>query len=169
MKRKKTAWLAGCIRRKKSLRLLLCLLALPLLLIHTKVQAEKMVCIVPEYQYVRIRNGEGRNAAEMGRMHTGDQIDAECFEDGFVRFRYEGRTAFADAAFFETPEDRMYRVIANGRVAKRDKPGGRRTGWLNPEIQIQVLGWRYDRDGIRWARVYGGCFVKAEFLSLESK
>ena len=84
MKYRKTAWLASCIRRRKKVGMLLCLLALALLLIHTNVQAEKMVCIVPEYQYVRIRNGASRNAAEMGRMHTGDQIDAECFEDGFV-------------------------------------------------------------------------------------
>ena len=67
----------------------------------------------------------------------------------------------------EREDGAWYIVSANGRVAKRKSPGGGKTGWLNPGVRIQVMGWRYGSDGRLWARVYGGAYVSADYLKRE--
>lgn len=127
--------------------------------------AEKMTCIVPETQYVRIRTSPSTSGAVYDRMHYGDEIDVTAVVDGFVKFAYEGVNCYASVDFFESYADiGKYLISANGRVAKRAKPDGKRTGWLNPGIKIDVIAWRYSSDGTRWAMVYGGSFVSSAYL-----
>lgn len=129
--------------------------------------AEEMICICPASQYVRIRVSASRNAGVWGQLHAGDKVDVHGVEDGFLQITSDGHTAYVDCRYFEREDGGWYVVNANGRVAKRKSPGGGKTGWLNPGVRIQVMGWRYGADGRLWARVYGGAYVSADYLKRE--
>ena len=145
------------------------LIMVAILMIGTSIGlAEKWTCNCPESQFVWVRVSPSKNAAEWGKLHAGDTIDAEGVENGYIKFTYEGRKSYVSVNYFEIPEKGKYVVQANGRVAKRNKPGGKNTGWLNPGIKIEVLSWHMDSNGIKWAKVYGGQFVKEEFLKKET-
>ena len=131
-------------------------------------EGTRMVCVVPGGQFTRIRSGPSKTSAEVDRIHNGDEIVAVTVDNGFVKFLWDGQYRYAAAEFFEIPDGDKYVVQGNGRVAKRAKPNGQRTGWLSPGIKIDVLAWRYDSKGIMWGRVYGGDYVKKEFLEHES-
>lgn len=151
--------------KKVSYILILFAIANIILAISASAEAEKMTCIVPETQYVRIRTSPSASGAVYDRMHYGDQIDVIAVVDGFIKFAYEGVNCYVSVDFFESYDGAgKYEISANGRVAKRAKPDGKRTGWLNPGIKIDVIAWRYGGDGTKWAMVYGGNFVKAEYL-----
>ena len=129
--------------------------------------AEEMTCICPVSQYVRIRVSASRNAGVWGQLHAGDTVDVQGVENGFLRINTEGHTAYVDCRYFEREDGAWYIIDANGRVAKRKSPGGEKTGWLNPGVRIQVMGWRYGADGGLWARVYGGAYVSGSYLKRE--
>ena len=127
-------------------------------------RAETMICVCPESQFVRIRTAPKKSASEWGRLHYGDKVEVQGVENGFIRFSYDGRNSYAAVQYFEIPTAGKYKVEANGRVAKRAKPDGKRTGWLNPGVKIDVLAWQFGADGTKWAKVYGGAYIKAEYL-----
>lgn len=137
-----------------------------ILLFASSALAERMVCIIKDTQYVRVRAMPKKESSEVGRLHYGDAIDVEGIDNGFFKIRYNDETAYVAIEFFEieVPNEK-YVVTANGRVAKRAKPNGTKKGWLNPGVKIEVLGWRYDLDGKKWARVYGNYYVSAAYLT----
>lgn len=152
-------------RRKFSLSL--CLAALLCFIFAGSACALTLTCIVPDGQYVNVRNQASSSAAIWGVMHHGDVINADPaeIENGFFKTTFDGRTAYVSVKFYEIAEDRPYRVEANGRVRVRKSPGGAAAGFIQPGRTVHVTAWRYAADGSRWAQYTGGKYISAEYLS----
>lgn len=125
--------------------------------------AETMTCIIPDGQYVNVRNRAAKGAATWGELRNGDTITPEGVTDGWVNFRFNGHDAYAMVKYFEIPENAEYVVVGDGRVRSREQPNGKRVDWVNPGDAIHVDAWRYDNDGGKWARA-GSVYVSADYL-----
>ena len=154
----------------RSAQALKCIFSLTLfclsLTVSSAAQAETLTCIVPDGQYVNVRNQASANAAIWGVMHNGDEIDADPLdiENGFFRTMFDGRVAYVSVRFFEIAEDSRFTVRANGRVRIRKSPGGAAAGFIQPGKTVHVTAWRYAADGSKWAQYTGGKYISAEYL-----
>ena len=130
---------------------------------------ETLTCIVPDGQYVNVRNRASSSASALGIMHTGDTIDVDPAQvtNGFFSFTFKDRAAYVSVRYFEIPEDAHYIVEANGRVRLRKTPGGDADGFIRPGATVYVTAWRYGADGTKWARCTGGQYIAAEYLRPE--
>ena len=130
--------------------------------------AETLTCIVPDGQYVNVRNQASSSAAIWGVMHNGDTIVADPGEitNGFFKTTFDGRVAYVSVRYFEIAEDRDYMVDANGRVRVRNSPGGSAAGFFKPGREVHVTAWRYAGDGSKWAKYTGGKYISADCLRL---
>ncbi len=148
-------------KRRRALWLLALLLMLPY-----PALAQTLTCIVPDGQYVNVRNQASTSAAIWGVMHHGDVIDADPAEitNGFFKTTFEDRIAYVSVRFFEIAEDAKYQVEANGRVRVRTSPGGSAAGFLKPGRTVHVTAWRYAPDGSLWAQYTGGKYISADYL-----
>ncbi|MBR5287850.1 MAG: hypothetical protein IKU34_04570 [Clostridia bacterium] len=127
---------------------------------------ETLTCIVPDGQYVNVRNRASASASALGSMHTGETIDADPAQivNGFFSFTFRERAAYVSVRYFEIPEETHYIVEANGRVRLRKSPGGEADGFIKPGAQVYVAAWRYGADGKKWARCTGGQYIAAQYL-----
>ena len=127
---------------------------------------ETLTCIVPDGQYVNVRNRASSSAAALGIMHTGETIDADPAQitNGFFSFTFRERAAYVSVRYFEIPEEVHYIVEANGRVRLRKSPGGDTDGFIKPGAKVFVTAWRYGADGTKWARCTGGQYIAAQYL-----
>jgi len=128
--------------------------------------AETLTCIVPDGQYVNVRNRASSSAATWGVMRTGETIEAEPAEitDGFFKTTFRDHVAYVSVRYFEIAEDAHYIVEANGRVRLRKAPGGAADGFIKPGAQVYVTAWRYAGDGSKWAKCTGGQYISAKYL-----
>ena len=70
-----------------------------------------------------------------------------------------------DVSYLDMPiREKVYVLIADGPVNKRETPDGRFLMRIKAGSRISVLGWRYSKKGELWARVFHGGYVKAEYL-----
>lgn len=133
------------------------------------------VCVVHKGEWVWIRETPDASGRKIGRVRYGYEIEAAQPEKGYMKISVrpawllDGEHAsegYVDASYFlsRVPE-KMYRVICEGPLAKRETPQGRLMCWIKPGSKISVLGYRYDKDGALWAAVYKGGYVKASFLA----
>lgn len=152
--------------RKMLLRMLL--VALCLCGLTRCVRAETLTCVVPDGQYVNVRNQASQTAATWGVLHAGDTIDASPGEivNGYFKTTYKDRVAYVSVKYFEIAVGESYRVNANGRVRLRKSPGGNAAGFIQPGERVHVMAWRYAGDGSKWAKCAGGQYISAEYLSL---
>lgn len=125
--------------------------------------AETMTCIVPEGQYVNVRQKARADASTLGETRNGDTIDAVSVSDGWVEFDYDGKTAYAMVKYFEIEAGSDFVIMANGRVRYRDAPNGNALDFYAVGTVVHVDAWRYDKSGNLWGRI-GNHFVAAEFL-----
>ncbi len=127
---------------------------------------ETLFCIVPDGQYVNVRNRASSTAATWGVMRTGETIETEPEEitDGFFKTTFKEHDAYVSVRYFEIPVDAHYVVEANGRVRLRKSPGGAADGFIQPGTQVYVTAWRYDEDGGKWAKCTGGQYIAAQYL-----
>lgn len=145
-------------------RLLMALLLIVnIFLMYMPAKAEELVCIVPESQYVNVRNQPRSDAATWGKLHNGDTIEPESVENGFFKFKFGSRTAYASVSFFEAETSGEYIIEANGRVRTRNAPAGKRIGWIDPGEVVEVTAWRYDKNGGKWGKARSE-YISAEFL-----
>lgn len=131
-------------------------------------RAETLTCVVPNGQYVNVRNQASQGAATWGVLHAGDTIDASPNEivNGYFKTTYKDRTAYVSVKYFEIAVGENYVVDANGRVRLRQSPGGSAAGFIQPGERVHVMAWRYAGDGSKWAKCAGGQYISAEYLSL---
>ena len=143
-----------------SLFLFLCLIA-------ASVSAETLTCIVPDGQYVNVRNRPSSGASALGMLHTDDTIEIQPAEiqNGFFKTIYKDRTAYVSVKYFETAVGEDFLIDANGRVRMRNSPGGSASGFIQPGSRVHVIAWRYGTDGEKWARCAGGSYISAQYLS----
>lgn len=146
-----------------------------LMLITVKVaRADTYECVVHRGEWVWIRETPDASGRKIGRVRYGYEIEATQPEKGFMQIEVRpgwmldgehASTGYVDASYFlsRVPE-KVYRVVCEGPLAKRETPQGRLMCWIKPGSKISVLGWRYDKDGSLWAAVYKGGYVKASFL-----
>lgn len=128
--------------------------------------AETLTCIVPQGQYVNVRNRAAQTAATWGVLHTGDTIHTSPNEivDGYFKTTYNDQVAYVSVKYFEIAVGRDYHVEANGRVRLRKAPGGDAAGFIQPGERVHVMAWRYARDGSKWAKCAGGQYISANYL-----
>lgn len=131
--------------------------------------AETLACIVPDGQYVNVRNQASSRAGTWGVLHAGDTIETNPAEitNGFFKMTFEERAAYVSVKYFEIAVDRRYTVEANGRVRMRNAPGGDAAGFIQPGQSVHVTAWRYAGDGSKWARCTGGKYISADYLRPE--
>ena len=137
-------------------------------------KAESYTCVVHKGEWVWIRESPSKTAKQIGRVRYGYDIESGKPENGFFRidvrpgWLLDGETAttgYVDAQYFDrNVEEQMYRIICEGPLAKRETPEGRLMCWIKPGSKISVLGWRYDKNGDLWAKVFKGGYVKGCFL-----
>lgn len=158
----------NCAAEKMSGRMVLLLLAAVLFACALPAAAlcETLTCIVPDGQYVNVRNRASSSASALGMIHTGETIDADPAQivNGFFAFTFRERAAYVSVRYFEIAEESRYIVEANGRVRLRKAPGGDADGFIKPGAQVYVTAWRYGADGRKWARCTGGQYIAAEYL-----
>lgn len=147
--------------------MLCALLLAALMLFGACAAAEQLTCIVPDGQYVNVRNRASRSAATWGVLHAGDVIDADPAEivNGFFKTTFNGRDAYVSVSYFEIEAGQDYTIAANGRVRMRKSPGGSADGFIRPGERVRVMAWRYAADGSLWARCAGGRYISAGCLS----
>lgn len=128
-------------------------------------RAETYTCVVHRGEWVWIRSGASYEAPQIGQIRYGYEVDVDSIDKGWAHIQWHGIDGFVDASYLERdiPET-MYRVICEGKLAKRETPAGRLMCWIKPGSKISVLGWRYAKDGTLWAKVYKGGYVSAAFL-----
>lgn len=128
-------------------------------------RAETYTCVVHRGEWVWIRSGASYEAPQIGQIRYGYEVDVDSIEKGWAHIHWHDIEGFVDASYLERdiPET-MYRVICEGKLAKRETPAGRLMCWIKPGSKISVLGWRYAKDGTLWAKVYKGGYVSAAFL-----
>ena len=158
----------NCAAKKSDLRRIALLLTLLLSAFALPAAAlgETLTCIVPDGQYVNVRNRASASASALGIMHTGEMIDTDPTQitNGLFSFTFRERAAYVSVRYFEIPEDAHYIVEANGRVRLRKAPGGDADGFIRPGAQVYVTAWRYAADGSKWAKCTGGQYIAAEYL-----
>ena len=140
------------------------------------VHADTYTCVVHRGEWVWIRAEPSPKARQIGRVRYGYEIESGEPINGYLAidpkpgWMLDGeivRRGYVDASYFDRsiPET-MYRVnTAGGPLAKRETPNGRLLCWIKPGVKISVLGWRYDKNGEIWAKVFHGGYVKAEYLA----
>lgn len=129
---------------------------------------EVLTCCVSEGHYVNIRNQPRTNASKLGELHRNDTVVPEDISNGFVKFTYKGKTAYAKIDYFEVVPECYdnYRVVGNGRVRLRSSPNGERKGWINPGMEVKVIGFKYDDSGSLWGKVSGGYYISMDYLEI---
>lgn len=128
-------------------------------------KAETYTCVVHRGEWVWIREAPSYEGRQIGQIRFGYEVEVDNIEQGWAHIRFKDVEGYVDASYLERdiPET-MYRVICEGPLAKRETPAGRLICWIKPGSKISVLGWRYDKSGNLWAKVYKGGYVKASFL-----
>ena len=136
------------------------------LCISTSACAETLECIVPDGQYVNVRNQPSSRAAAWGVLHTGDIIETNPAEirNGFFKTTYKDHTAYVSVKYFEIAVGEDFVIQANGRVRMRKSPGGSANGFIKPGTRVHVIAWQYGSDGAKWARCAGGSYISAAYL-----
>lgn len=157
--------------KKTSVRGALALFVLVLavmLAVPAAAEVTTLTCIVPDGQYVNVRNRASSGAATWGVMRTGETIETDPAEitNGFFKTTFNNRIAYISVKYFEIPADAHYTVEANGRVRLRKSPGGDADGFIQPGAQVYVTAWRYAADGSRWAKCTGGQYISADYLRI---
>jgi len=101
---------------------------------------------------LNVRDGPGITNPIMYWLERGDVITALDNKGGWVLVNRAGDWGWASIDYLsDTPPGdipQTAKIISNGRVALRDKPGGVRVVWLENGKQVDVLGYL---DG--WVRV----------------
>lgn len=116
--------------------------------------------------YLSVRFSPSEKATLVGRLYRGDDVKVIDIADGWAHLEW-GDPAYVKADYLATEkpiEPTVYRVVANGKVRLRDKPGGEKVGWAYPGNTLTVYGWT-EIEGVRWA-LLNGCYIMAEFLEL---
>lgn len=128
-------------------------------------RAETYTCVVHRGEWVWIREAPSYEGRQIGQIRYGYEVDVDSIDKGWAHIRFKDTEGFVDASYLERdiPET-MYRVVCEGKLAKRETPAGRLMCWIKPGSKISVLGWRYAKDGTLWAKVYKGGYVSAAFL-----
>lgn len=140
------------------------LVMLALVLIAQTATAEMLTCVVPSTQYCNVRKAPRSDAATWGRLHNGDTVrQTGGVENGFVQVEFEGRKAYVSVRCVEESGTGTFVVDANGRVAKRKSPNGERKAWIQPGASVEVVAFRFDSSGGKWARLSDG-YIKSDYL-----
>ena len=136
------------------------------LFLSTAASGETLTCIVPDGQYVNVRNQPSSRAAAWGVLHTGDIIETNPAEirNGFFKTTYKDHTAYVCVKYFEIAVGEDFVIQANGRVRMRKSPGGSANGFIKPGTRVHVIAWQYGTDGAKWARCAGGSYISAAYL-----
>lgn len=128
-------------------------------------QAETYTCVVHRGEWVWIRATPSYDGQQIGQIRYGYEVEVDGIEKGWAHVRFKDTEGYVDASYLERDiPEKMYRVICEGKLAKRETPAGRLMCWIKPGSKISVLGWRYDKSGNLWAKVYKGGYVSAAFL-----
>ena len=136
------------------------------LFLSAAASGETLTCIVPDGQYVNVRNQPSSRAAAWGVLHTGDIIETNPAEirNGFFKTTYKDHTAYVSVKYFEIAVGEDFVIQANGRVRMRKSPGGNANGFIKPGTRVHVIAWQYGSDGAKWARCAGGSYISADYL-----
>lgn len=128
-------------------------------------KAETYTCVVHRGEWVWIREAPSYEGRQIGQIRFGYEVEVDNIEQGWAHIQWHGIEGYVDASYLERDiPEKMYRVICEGKLAKRETPAGRLMCWIKPGSKISVLGWRYAKDGTLWAKVFKGGYVKAAFL-----
>ena len=147
-----------------GLVLLLCLcIVLVGVLIPRVAMGERLTCICPSSQFVHVRIKPSAGSGSIGRLHSGDVIDAVEVVGNFLRFEFEGGIGYAKCTLFEAREDAEFVVQANGRVKVRESAGGAVKGFVTPGDRLRVFAWVYSDAEHKWGRTSKG-YVDSRFL-----
>ncbi len=98
------------------------------------------------------------------RLDRGDQVLLQEEADGWCRVDRAGDIGWVKMDYLSDTEpsaEPVTATVTGGRLALRDKPDGKRVGWLKDGQEVTVTG---SLDG--WARVDGG-WVDREYLEFE--
>ena len=117
-------------------------------------------------EWVWIRSTPDRAAMKVGRIRHGYEGEIHEIRNGYARITTtNGTKGWVDVSYLDMPiREKVYVLIADGPVNKRETPDGRYLMRIKAGSRISVLGSRYSKKGELWARVFHGGYVKAEYL-----
>lgn len=138
-----------------------------ILMAISSVQADTaFVCAVHKGEWVWVRTAPDKAATTIGQIRHGYEGEIHEIRNGYARITTtNGLKGWVDVSYLDMPiQEKVYVLIADGPVNKRETPDGRYVLRIKAGSRISVLGWRYSKKGELWARVFRGGYVKAEYL-----
>lgn len=127
---------------------------------------------VDEDSCLCIRAEPAKGARIKYRLPRGTKVDITEEQNGwcYVRCCEDGGWAWGAYLSAQDPDEAEISttgiVSANGRVAMRVSPGGKRVGWVQPGDTVTVLSIRTDDQGASWAAVDGG-YIAMTYIQWE--
>ena len=142
------------------------LLLLACLMVSAAQADRAFVCAVHKGEWVWIRSAPDKAAMKVGQIRHGYEGEIHEIRNGYARITTtNGTKGWVDVSYLDMPiREKVYVLIADGPVNKRETPDGRFLMRIKAGSRISVLGWRYSKRGELWARVFHGGYVKAEYL-----
>ena len=124
------------------------------------------VCAVHKGEFVWVRAAPDKASMSVGQIRYGFEGEIHEIRNGYARITTSnGLHGWADVSYLDMPiHEKVYVLIADGPVNKRETPDGRYITKIKAGSRISVLGWRYSKKGELWARVFHGGYVKAKYL-----
>ena len=129
----------------------------------------QFVCAVTKGEWVWLRAEPSPDAEKIGTIRYGVEGEIHEIQNLYARITtVDGREGWADVSYLLMPcKEEVWTVNTTTVLNRRETPLGRWLGEINPGVRISVLGWRYDRNGELWAKVYRGGYVMAKYLARE--
>lgn len=116
---------------------------------------------------LNIRKEPNLHADRVGYLSPGDTAEyrSQCGEWIYVELGIEEGGGWVHGNYLSSDPQAagLYRNCSNGRLRKREVPGGKTIGWLQMDASVQVYGILPDDDGTLWARISDG-YVQLQWL-----
>lgn len=148
------------MKTSKSIRIILWILSLLVCLTAIPAYAETYYCTAKSG--LNCRWEPNRKAKVETILAYGDSVEVLAIDDGWANV-WAGDSLWCCLDYLSltppTDEPQQGVIDADGRVALRETPDGKRVGWLKPGAEVEILG---TLDG--WVRTAKG-YIAAEYVA----
>lgn len=151
----------------KKMIILALICAIIMMVSVSMAEGTPFVCVVRKGEWVWVRSGPSKDSDKVDTIRYGVGGVIHEIQNGYARITSTyGKEGWVDVYYLEMPiEEETWVITTEDPLNKRETPGGRYLARIKGGSRISVLGWRYDKNGELWAKVYHGGYVMAKYLA----